>query len=307
MAKSTNSSGTPSSPSMTRPDASRAVSCDGMALLRELTALAEALDSLAARSPQPVTTAHDAGTADDCGPALMLARVVPGLTPAVWQTFVRDHPEAAGWFALPVNATEHPNLSALGHGAKARAGASIDVGRLVCQETGLLLNDAFMERFARLALESRSSGNDLVLVLFELVDDDPDAPVELARTLRALARGCDIPGRLGERRMGLVMPGTGALRARGFAERVMVAFVENRPAVFGKTVADLPLKAGLACFDAESAPDAARLVEQAEAALELAKPGDAKTFRRGGEILDERKTQVQASEKQFLFFGATKQ
>lgn len=306
MAKSTNSCGTPCSPSMTRPETPSAASpsVDGAALLRELEGLRTALEALAGNASEAARVPVQDGGATEA-PALLLARVVAEVTPEDWQALVRNQPELAEWFALPLDPADTPNLAALTR----RCAASKDapgtglVGEVICQQTGTLLANAFMAQLERQTRECLQRGSDLVVMLFDVLDEDPEALDVLASTLRALARGCDVPARIAERRMALLMPGTSALRARGFAERIMVAYVENRPPVFGRSVTDLPLKAGLACFDAETASDAARLLEQAAKALDLAKPGSTKTFRRGGEILDERKTQVQAREKQFLFFG----
>ena len=126
----------------------------------------------------------------------------------------------------------------------------------------------------------------------------------LAATLKAHARGCDVPARLAQDRMGLLMPGAGALRARAFAERLISAFDEALRRHSGGRIVRVALRAGIACFDPEEGADAEALVRQAATALTLAQPGGTRTFRKAGGVTAERRTQVQACEKQFLFFGA---
>lgn len=126
----------------------------------------------------------------------------------------------------------------------------------------------------------------------------------LAQTLRAHARGCDVPARMDDT-LALLMPGAGALRARAFAERLVLAFDEALRRVSGGQVVRLALRAGIAGCEIDDIPDVDGLLARARQALELAQPGGTRTWRKNDMGASERKTQVQACEKQFLFFGAT--
>lgn len=125
----------------------------------------------------------------------------------------------------------------------------------------------------------------------------------LAQTLRAHARGCDVPGRM-EHTLALLMPGAGALRARAFAERLVLAFDEALRRVSGGQVVRLALRAGIAACEIDDIPDADTLVSRCRQALDVAQPGGTRTWRKNDMGVSERRTQVQACEKQFLFFGA---
>lgn len=125
----------------------------------------------------------------------------------------------------------------------------------------------------------------------------------LAQTLRAHARGCDVPARM-EDSLALLMPGAGALRARAFAERLVLAFDEALRRVSGGQVVRLALRAGIAGCEIDDIPDAGGLLARAQQAMALAQPGGTRTWRKNDMGVSERKTQVQACEKQFLFFGA---
>ncbi len=126
----------------------------------------------------------------------------------------------------------------------------------------------------------------------------------LASALRTHARGCDVPARLAEGRLGLLMPGAGALRARAFAERLIGVFTETlRRHSAGRPVTST-LRAGIAYHDSEAPEGACELMDQALKALDAAQAGGTRTFRKAGGAVVERRTQVQACEKQFLFFGS---
>lgn len=141
----------------------------------------------------------------------------------------------------------------------------------------------------------------------------------LARVARAHIRGCDTPGRLTVDRLALVLPGTGPFRARALTERLIGDFCEAIAAEYrlaghkkaagepsDETKSDpqappIQIRAGIACCDGEQKLTPEALLGQASTALTLARPGHTRTFRKTGS--PERKTQVQACEKQFLFFG----
>ncbi len=129
-------------------------------------------------------------------------------------------------------------------------------------------------------------------------------PSLLASALRTHARGCDVPARLSEERLGLLMPGAGALRARAFAERLIGVFTETLHRHSAGRPAASTLRAGIAYHDPQAPEGAQELMEQALKALDAAQPGGTRTFRKAGGAVVERRTQVQACEKQFLFFGS---
>ncbi len=294
MAKLTNCCKTPCSPSMTEGNP-----MDTVALSREVHALRERLNQLLKREAQGAATGEKS-------PALLVARIVPNMTLEDWQNMAKELPEEEAWFALPMDAQHYPNLA--GFTGKL-TGQHTDQG-ILCQTTGLLLTNPFMEKFEEHIRQSRTNSSDLVFILFELSEKDKDLLVLMSDVLRAHTRGCDVLGYLGEtvsgeHRLALLMPGGTALRARGFAERLMVGFVESASPRYDTADTGLPLKAGLVCFDIEGGSDTDSLMDQVEKALAEASPGTTKTYRKGGAIIDERLTQVQAGEKLFLFGNNT--
>lgn len=154
----------------------------------------------------------------------------------------------------------------------------------------------------------------------------------LARVVRSHIRTCDAPGRLAVDRLALILPGTGPFRARALTERLIGDFYETLAAEYGLSMRkqrshtetdgwseeligetredDTPpvqIRAGIACCDMEQLPTPETLLGHASTALTLARPGHTRTFRKAGAQSPERKTQVQACEKHFLFFGDSEQ
>lgn len=115
--------------------------------------------------------------------------------------------------------------------------------------------------------------------------------------MRRYARVCDIPGRPTEDHPALIMPDVGPFRARALTERLISSFKEEA------FPSGLSLRAGLAYCDAETVLSSETLLQQAEQALNQAQPGFSRMYRKAGILEPERKTQVQACEKAFLFFG----
>ncbi len=129
--------------------------------------------------------------------------------------------------------------------------------------------------------------------------------VLLAQTVRAYARGCDIPAHLDGQRIALLLPETSVLRARSFAERLILAFGESLRRHCNGLHVRQSLRAGIAGADPEG-HNPEELLHRVAEALETAPPGGTRTFRKGSVEAIEQRTQVQASEKHFLFFGTEK-
>lgn len=354
MDESTNSCAIRSSRSMTNADVSssaRETGPDGAELLRELERMRAAVASCAANRGFSGRTAEEH--------LLLVSRFVPGLSMDCWRELERVHTETgsksalSGWFALELDPARYPQLAA----AFGRKG--VPLYRTICPETGALLSEFFFRNMGSELEKACQNGNDVSLLVLELVEErgaipseqatdrrqappmsrvfagkasaseiaaaegdalgpDPDKSPQsgtggealagklplLAAALKAYARGCDVPARLADTRMGLLMPGAGALRARAFAERLISAFDETLRRHSGGQSVSTALRVGIACYDPEASTDPQTLMNQAVTALDLARPGGTRTFRKAGGVTAERRTQVQACEKQFLFFGA---
>ncbi len=259
---------------------------------------------------------------------LAVTLLVPDLGLEAWNALVwqkRNGNESFPWFALELDPRQYPQMLGLYRKERPDLGA-------VCPLTGALLPEAFMQQLAEAIAAVRSRGDELTLALLGLCDvcgtekdscdtedGSPcghDIPYRqklfppsisdmslclLMRLVRLHARACDIPGRLNGNRLALLMPGVGPFRARALAERLIASFEEEA------TGPENRLRAGLACCDEESPVTAEQLLMQANSALTLAQPGFTRTFRKAGTPEPERRTQVQACEKAFLFFGDAEQ
>lgn len=261
-------------------------------------------------------------------PLLVLAGLVPDLTPEMWKRIKeQDWRALASWFALELDPVEHPQMLGLCRADAPNYGP-------ICPLTGTLLPSPFLSELTTALDKVQTDGGDMTLILFAVDDsefspenaksdsperdnlteyvidyDKVDFPVTdkdtslclLARLFRQYARKCDIPGRLSKDRLALLMPGIGPFRARAMTERLIGAFQEEA------YPAGLLLRAGLVCCDSETIVPAKQMIDQATSALALAKPGFSRTYREVGVPEPERKTQVQACEKAFLFFGDAEQ
>lgn len=289
---------------------------DGAALLRELDALRAVLAGRAGGNPSSASRNR----------LVVVARFFSDLAPDAWNALARyDEPDETDtnrghgpWFALDLDPGEYPQMAGL-----CRTGAP-PLGP-VCPLTAALLPEPFLERVAAEVAGLSASGEEATLVLFG-VDGAPVGTARsagcpgsagtdadrrngeslrldqslraLARIMRRHARACDIPGRPTRDHLALLMPGMGPFRARALAERIITSFQQE--AAGG-------LRAGLACCDSDAPVPADLLLARAEAALALAHPGFSHTFRKAGMPDPERRTQVQACEKAFLFFGDSEQ
>lgn len=241
------------------------------------------------------------------------------------------------WVALPLDPAEHPQLMTL-----SKDGAHLF--HAVCPLTGTLLPRFFRQHVGGSLRQATGTGSDLSLIVLEIVPPAsmkkcrpdtvneaeisteaypnevfvpfPASPLDgplcaLARLIRTHARFCDTLGRLAIDRLGLLLPGAGPFRARALAERIIGDF--NEMVVAEQTSSSVSsggeeerfrLKAGIACCDSD-VESADALLRHVGTALSLAQTGYTRTFRKTGTPAPERKTQVQACEKQFLFFGDT--
>lgn len=310
MVASTNSSGTTCSRSMADPLTRE---LEPASLLAELERLRDQLArSGAERQDWPAPSEKDADK------ALIFSCLAYGWTLDKLRTVLGESPEQA-WFVTEVDRARYPLL------AQARRDARLD--GLLCPELGVFTESAFMASLERELDNARRKRGDLTLLLFELVRTQAEPPAalqsdagtpppvitldqsesslrlsQLCQTLKASARGCDIPGRVGNH-VALIMIGAGGLRARAFAERLVVDFLDAvQRQGEGQTI-DLTLRVGLSCLDCEEHPEAAVLLERAQKVLLDARPGGTRTWRASGARMAERKTEVRAAEKHFLFFG----
>lgn len=305
-----------------------ALPAEGAALLRELDGLRAILAGAAGARPAPPADRQDR--------LIVLARFLDHTEAEDTPADHRAENEARDpWFTLELDPEEYPQMRGL-----CRADAP-PLGP-VCPVTAGLLPESFLRLVASETDRLIAAGGEATLALFA-VDSAPgafsgdsrppseagsrdrnrrhgndrcagatpggvfppsvaDAPLRvLARLMRRHARACDIPGRPARDHLALLMPGVGPFRARALAERLIAAFREE--AVPDGAV----LRAGLACCDAEAPISADVLLARAEEALALAQPGFSRTFRKEGAPEPERRTQVQACEKAFLFFGDSEQ
>lgn len=240
------------------------------------------------------------------------------------------------WVALALDPAEHPQLMTL-----SKDGAHLF--HAVCPLTGALLPRFFRQHMGGALRQATGTGSDLSLIVLEIVPPAsmkkrrtdtvneteistetypnevfvpfPESPLDaplcaLARLVRTHARFCDTLGRLAVDRLGLLLPGSGPFRARALAERIigdfneMVAAEQTSSPSPGGDEEHFRLKAGIACCDGD-VESADALLRHVGTALSLAQAGYTRTFRKTGTPAPERKTQVQACEKQFLFFGDT--
>lgn len=122
--------------------------------------------------------------------------------------------------------------------------------------------------------------------------------------LRSGTRKIDVPARIGGEEFGLILPGTGLLSAQKLVERLLQAVREGR--VDCSTAGNLSFtcSAGLACYRGKQAPDADRLLAEADKALYRAK-AEGKNRLVAAPLLDAAlpldHTLVQQNEKRFLF------
>ena len=297
------------------PDSGGALPAEGAALLRELDGLRAALAGAAGARPAP-----PGGQGDRL---IVLARFLSDPAPEAWDALAaRTESEARGpWFALELDPEEYPQMQGLCRAEAPPLGP-------VCPVTAGLLPESFLRLVASETDRLIAAGGEATLALFA-VDGAPspgspsgdcsppcesgkrettfpsspaDAPLRvLARLMRRHARACDIPGRPTRDHLALLMPGVGPFRARALAERLIASFREEA------VPAGAMLRAGHACCDADAPVPAAVLLARAEEALALAQPGFSRTFRKEGAPEPERRTQVQACEKAFLFFGDSEQ
>lgn len=338
MDESTNSCGTISS----RSTASQSTHMDGPALLRELERLRTGLSGLLVKKLAEQRTRDDVSAL--AGERLLvLSCLAKGVSLEDWRTLAAEFEDMEQWYAFELDPARNPQLAAAStKGVSLQQTVCPETGLLLaayfqkhlCAElekarkTGngpTLLLLEIVNGASRLeprptprrepTLSQIFSGNvDLDTVAepvtpaqpteaVALTLDDQKKLLLLAQTLRAHARGCDVPARM-DSVLALLMPGAGALRARAFAERLILAFDEALRRVSGGQPVRLALRAGIAGCEIDDIPDDATLITRAKEALGLAQPGGTRTYRKNDMGASERKTQVQACEKQFLFFGA---
>lgn len=300
---------------------------DGAEILREIDALRAVLAGRAGGLYSPAPGDR----------LIVVARFFSDLTPEAWNALARydgpgepggtnEHKGHGPWFALELDPEEYPQMVGL-----CRADAP-PLGP-VCPLTAALLPEPFLSRVAAEVASLSASGGEATLAIFSVdgasagtapaagglqaVPTDAaqthtdrtngnqagEAPPRIERSLRALARimrrharACDIPGRPTPDHLALLMPGVGPFRARAMTERIIASFQQE-------TAPAGAVRAGLASYDSDAPVSADILLARAEAALTLAQPGFSHTFRKAGMPEPERRTQVQACEKAFLFFG----
>lgn len=234
-------------------------------------------------------------------PSLIVWREVPGLKREEWEDLQRKG-VCAGWHICGPEGSGTP-LTA--------NSPRIDVRRE--ERTGLWKPLPFMDRM-REELE-RNSGCEAALAVFSMSSFVEEADRFLCASLWAAARSGDVPGRVDEAGMGgggfavigLFLPGRTVFQALALAERV-AREADARLAAAGLKVRT---RAGVAA-SANCREDCAMLLRRARCALESASRRDEAELKErvrlyredmSGEGHDIHETLVQASEKQFLFFG----
>lgn len=340
MDESTNSCGTICS----RSTASReTTSVDGPALLRELERLRSGLTTLLSQKLADQHSRDDVRAL--AGERLLvLSCLAKGVSLDDWRSLSAESADMEQWYAFELDPARNPQLSAASTKGlplqqavdpetgllmepyfQKHLGTELDKARKTGNGPALLLFE-IVNGISRIetwpkprrepTLSQIFSGNadpDVVpetapsaqpVQATQLTLDDQKKLLLLSQTLRAHARGCDVPARM-EQSLALLMPGAGVLRARAFAERLVLAFDEALRRVSGGQPVRLALRAGIAGCEIDDMPDGATLLSRAKESLALAQPGGTRTYRKNDMGASERRTQVQACEKQFLFFGAT--
>lgn len=298
MAESTNSCGTTYCPATKKAK----LKSNGHALLREL----DRVRSLLAAKIWPEANEM---------PLLVMARFVKGISLPEFIDLTKDLPENSEWVALSLDASQYGNLTLL-------VEQGFDLKTQICPFTGVLQDAALVQQFGLELERVEAAQVDLSCVLFEL-DKHFTAFAQmdlslglLARIIKHEARVSATLGRVGDR-LALILPKTGPFQARALAERVIVALqdVLQQDNVSGLDLSltdNLPIRAGISYIEFNPSnekpiklPSSKQLLDDAAKALILAKQGFTRTFKRSGADGPEQRTQVQACEKQFLFFGDT--
>ncbi|MGE9986313.1 diguanylate cyclase domain-containing protein [Desulfovibrio sp. SGI.169] len=278
-----------------------------MSKIAEFEALARELRALREHA-----ACDDAG--EQAGSAMLVLRLVRGLSRQRWQDFCRAFP-LSQWCALPM-----PEAIPEAHVADLRA----DVQQQPPQATpdalaGTLSAELFTAQLERELLRQKRNGGDLSLICTALAErrrlcvalgEGTVKRLErlLAESLRDSLDACDSMGDPGRGRYMALLPGIGQLKARHLAERLQAGFAEQaRPLI---PTGGISAGAGAGCAlgiictgrgTPERAPD---LLSRAEAALDAALKQEAGHIHQEAPTpLGERATLVHSSEKRFLFFG----
>lgn len=275
-------------------------SADFEALARELRALRQ-----------------DAGAGTDmqADEAMLVVRLVRGISANRWQEFCRHFPTSQ-WCALPVPGAR-PALRLADLRPDVQPPLEPDL-----HPDGLahaLTVELFTAQLEREILRITRNGGELALICASLRERRHlltalgKGTLErldkmLVETLRGGLEACDSLGCLAPARYALLLPGISLLRARMLAERLQTAFAaQARPfapqgGISAGTAPGCAL--GIVCVNHSEAVRAGNLLARVEQALETAlRQNEDHIHLASGNTLEERATLVHSSEKRFLFFG----
>jgi len=213
------------------------------------------------------------------------------------------------WLVLPLGRDKFPALAMLQEKI-----SSLSFQRDHDSLTGLLNRRAFdaamgleVERATR--FKSPVSLCVMDLDNFKSVNDTYGHPCgdkilqTMAHILLEQTRKIDIAARIGGEEFGLILPGTGQMRAQILLDRILNS-IRSARVVCGTTELGFSCSMGLASYRGKQVPDQARMLAEADKALYQAKR-DGKNRIEAAPILDlghdVGQTQVRQNEKRFLF------
>lgn len=253
--------------------------------------------------------------AGDTQEAMLVVRLVHGLSEQRWQEFCRAFPSSQ-WCALPVQSEHAVSLSA---DMRPDMQAPLPPGQMPDGLTDALAAGLFSAQISRELMRRTRSGGELSLIFAALADKDTlllmlgadvVARLEtvLSQTMRGAMEGCDSLGSPSPGRFALLLPGAGLMRARMLAENLQAAFsAAALPLLPGGESSDgskITCAVSILCTNSSSHTTLPEMLLLAHNGLDSALNGQGIVIcREGHSTLTESTTLVHSSEKRFLFFG----
>lgn len=244
--------------------------------------------------------------------AIWVFRQFQGVTPEQWEELASKH-DFKQWLSLPINGDAFPHLK--------KFQATLE--QLVYQTdhdalTGLANRRAF-DRILDVELErTKRSRTPLSLAILDLdnfksINDTYGHPKgdevlqAFARQLKSSTRRYDLAARYGGEEFGLIMAGSGVVKAKHLLERLLSELKNTEfTTTDGNSTFTVTCSVGLTCYKGTTEITAEELLELADGALYEAKEAGKDQIKVSKlPFVDKlpNETLVQANEKQFLFGG----